>query len=1083
MQGQTISGFKLSPQQEYLWSLQQQNTSGYITQFSILLEGALQPERLKAALQKSINQHQILRAAFRRLSGKKMPVMIVEDNAYLKWQDIDLSDWDENKRATEIEKLFHEDRCQCFDLEQGPLLRLYLLKLLPNKCILLVSLPALCADILTVRNLVREIHSLYSDSLRSEEVRHEEGMQYLQVSEWQIQLLADEEAETANEYWRQQELSILDRLKLPFENQPLQLSRFNSEFIECVEETIAPQVTEKVSTLAQSHNTSSQVVLLACWQILLWRLTGGQDFMIGWKSDRREYEELQDVLGLIATWLPIKSHLSSDLCFFEVIELVQRAINDAEEWQDYFVHQPIDNAGDFDFPVGFEFQQFPGKQSAGGVSFSLYHQYSCIEPFKIKLTCTQYDDFLGVEFYYDVNYFSIDAIQRLTRQFQILLASATENFDSAINQLEILSQRDRQQLLFEFNQTQIDYSLDDCIHQLFEKQVEKTPDSIAVVFEDHQLTYAELNARANQLARYLQQVGVKPEMLVGLYVERSLEMIVALLGILKAGGAYLPLDPALPKSGLVFRLQDAQASILLTQRRLANDLADCAARIVCLDSDWNVLTSLPREHVDSEAKQEDLVYAIYTSGSTGKPKGVAIEHRQLCNYLLSIENILNLPSGASFAHISTLAADLGNTVIFSALCGGGCLHVLSLQRASNASALAAYFQRYPIDCLKVVPSHLAALLVPSSPQAILPQQLLILGGEVVNWELIQQIQQHMPECRIVNHYGPTEATVGTLTYPIRKGQTSCNSETVPLGRPLANTQVYVLDDKLQPLPLGVKGELYIGGAGLARGYINRPKETAERFIVNPFLEQQSIELSPETQIYRTGDLVRYLPDGNIEFIGRVDHQVKVRGFRIELGEVEAVLSQHLGVRQAVVSVQEDDPTDKRLVAYIVSSQKQTTNVSDLRNYLREKLPEYMIPSAFVMLKALPLTSNGKVDRRALPAPDSLRPELEATYAPPRTEMEQTIAGIWQEMLHLEKVGIDDNFFDLGGHSLLIIQVHSRLQESFKGDLLITDLFEYPTIRSLTKYLSKEASEVSTFEASDQRAEGRIAARQSRIRTR
>ena len=899
-------------------------------------------------------------------------------------------------------------------------------------------------------------------------------MQYLQVSEWQNQLLEDEEAETANEYWCQQKLSSSDRLKLPFENQPLEPSGFNPE---CIREAIAPELTAKISTLAQKYDTSSQVVLLACWQTLIWRLTGEQDIIIGQKSERREYEELQDVLGPLATWLPIKSHLSPDLRFFEVLELDQAAITDAQEWQDYFVPEPVGNGKTLAFPVGFEFEQLPKKHFAPDVSFSLYQQYSCIEPFKVKLTCTQHNDFLDLEFYYDVNYFSVEAIQRLARHFHTLLVSATEDPDAAISQLEILNQSDRQQLLFEFNQVQVDYPLDRCIHHLFEEQVEKTPNNIAVLFEDQQLTYAELNASANQLAHYLQGLGVEPEVLVGIYLERSLEMIIALLGILKAGGAYLPLDPALPTSSLEFRLQDAQTKVLLTQGQLVKKLPEHTAQLVCMESAWEAIAREDSEDFRSEVRSENLVYTIYTSGSIGKPKGVAIEHQQLVNYLYSIQDILNLPARSSFAHVSTLAADLGNTVIFPSLCSGGCLHIVSSERVANATALADYFQRYPIDCLKIVPSHLAALLASSPYQSILPRQLLILGGEVASWQLIEPIQKQVPECQILNHYGPTEATIGTLTYPVKNRQTSDGAQTVPLGRPLANVQVYVLDKELQPLPLGVQGELYISGAGLARGYLNRPEQTAEWFIANPFLSESG------TRLYKTGDLVRYLPDGNLEFIGRVDHQVKIRGFRVEPGEIESVLNQHSGVQQAVVSVQEDELNGKRLATYVVPSREQAPRVSDLRNFLRERLPEYMIPSAFILLKALPLTANGKLDRHALPFPDSPLPELEVTYVPPRTEVEQTIAGIWQEMLHLEKVGINDNFFDLGGHSLLLIQVHSKLQKTFKREILVTDLFEYPTISSLTKYLSKEASETSSFETSSKRAENRITSRQSRMRTR
>ncbi|NET17752.1 MAG: AMP-binding protein, partial [Okeania sp. SIO1H6] len=751
MQTTTIRGFQLSPQQKRLWQLQQDN-SAYLTQFSLLVEGNLQVNILKAAIQKSIDRHGILRTIFRCLSGKKMPVMMVENNCLPVWQDIDLSIWEEEYHSAKIEEIFQKERSQDFDLEKGSVLHCYLVKLSPNRHILLISLPALCADTQTIRNMVAEIGTLYSNFLKNQESDNKEIMQYLQVSEWQNQLLVDEEAETANEYWHQQRCSASDsdRWKLPWEKHPEARSPFNPK---SVREVISPEITTKIVALGEQYDTSPQVVLLACWQILIWRLTREQDIMIGRKSDRREYEELEDVLGLFATWLPIKRHLLPDLPFCDLLELNQATIDHDEEWEDYFVPEPVENIDTLVFPFGFEFDELPENQFAGSVSFSLERQYSCIEPFKVKLSCTQNKELLNIDFYYDVNYFSVETIQTLSRQFQTLLVSAIENPKATIGQLEILSQSDRQQLLIEFNQTQVDYPKDLCIHEIFAAQVEKTPDNIAVVFEEQQLTYAELNARANQLARYLQGQGVKPETLVGVYLERSPLVIVSILGILKAGGAYLPLDPALATSGLDFRLQDAQAMVLLTQEELVKNLPENTPKVLCLDAEWEIVAQEASDNPSNEVTPENLVYTIYTSGSTGEPKGVAIEHQQLLNYLHSIQGILNLPPGSSFANVSTFAADLGNTVIFPSLCSGGCLHIISSERVPDPQALADYFQLHPIDCLKIVPSHLEALLTYEHPEKIIPQQRLILGGEATSWNLIEQVRKIAPECKIINHYG------------------------------------------------------------------------------------------------------------------------------------------------------------------------------------------------------------------------------------------------------------------------------------------------------------------------------------------
>jgi amino acid adenylation domain-containing protein len=523
-------------------------------------------------------------------------------------------------------------------------------------------------------------------------------------------------------------------------------------------------------------------------------------------------------------------------------------------------------------------------------------------------------------------------------------------------------------------------------------------------------------------------------------------------------------------------MQDARVSLVISQSSLVSGLTEDREQrtVICLDTDWDAIAQQPDRNPTSEVKPEHLVYVIYTSGSTGTPKGVAVEHQQLLNYLHGIVEKLDLPEHSSFATVSTFAADLGNTAIFPALCTGGCLHVISQERATNPQALAAYCRRHPIDCLKIVPSHLAALLNAAPSEPILPRQCLVLGGEAASWTLIEQIQQQNPDCRILNHYGPTETTVGVLTYPVESKLTRVGSETVPLGRPLANTQVYVLDKQLQPVPIGVPGELYIGGAGLARGYLNRPDLTAERFISNPlFKTNLSMPHAPcPNRLYKTGDLVRYLADGNLEFLGRVDNQVKIRGFRLELGEIEAVLSQHPGVWQAVVSVREDEPGNKQLVAYVVPNRAQPPTTGNLQSFLRQRLPDYMMPSAIAFLKTLPLTPNGKVDRKALPIPNGLRPELEAAYVAPSNEVERTVASIWQEMLHLEKVGIHDNFFELGGHSLLIIQLHSKLREVFDKTLSVSDLFQYPTVSSLARYIGQEESELSAVAQSGNRAEMR-----------
>ncbi|MBD1945566.1 amino acid adenylation domain-containing protein, partial [Coleofasciculus sp. FACHB-712] len=1054
---QTINGFRISPQQKYLWSLQQDNAN-YCAQSAILIEGNLNATALKEAVQQIINRHEILRTSFHREPGIKIPIQLVSDRFHItSWHSSNLTNYNPLGQEAKIEAIIQEERRSISTSEPGgSLLRTSLITLSDDKHILIATLPSLCADSWTLKNLVKEISQGYVANLQSEEIAEEEVVQYVQFSEWQNQLLEDEDDLTGKKYWKQQ-FSNLANLKLPLEKKLLALSaKFKPKSIEY---QIEPDLVTKITAIAQSYNTSISAVLLTCWKTLLWRLTRQSDVIVSTAFSGRKYEELESALGLFAKFIPLRTHLEDSLKLSDVLQQVQQSLSDADNWQEYFCREDIGTANLSVFPFGFEFEEQLNTYSAGDLSFSIYQQYFCCDRFKVKLSCVRRDESLSAKFDYDAGIIGIEAIQALAEQFHSLVESAANNPETAISQLNILSDRSRHELLVEFNNTQTDYHQSKCIHQLFEEQVERTPDNIAVVFENQQLTYRELNDRANKIAHHLQNLGVKPEVVVGICVERSLEMVMGMLGILKAGGAYLPLDPAMPKERLALMLQDAQVPVLLTQKRFL-EIPQHSAKVLCLDTNWE---TIPVQSQNSIQKPSNLAYVIYTSGSTGTPKGVAVEHQQLLNYVNGIINRLDLPAGASYAIISTFAADLGHTVVFPALCTGGCLHIVSQERATDPEALTNYFQKHPIDCLKIVPSHLSALLTASNPAHILPRKRLILGGEALTWNLIETIQKLASNCQIFNHYGPTEATVGVLTYQVADrvadGKADRISETVPLGRPIPNTQIYILDAHLQPVPIGVPGELYIGGAGLARGYLNQPELTAKKFIIDSFIERDEFSIlrnelqdvppnsklkTQNSKLYKTGDLARYLPDGNIEFLGRIDDQVKIRGFRVELGEIEAVLSQFPGVRQSIVLLRED--VGQRLVAYIVSN---SALINDLRSFLKEKLPEYMVPSAFVVLKALPLTPNGKIDRSALPAPETIKPVAD-TFVAPRNSVEEVLAGIWVHLLKLQKVGIYDNFFDLGGHSLLIPQLLAKVRETFQIELTLRDFFDAPTIADLGK---------------------------------
>jgi amino acid adenylation domain-containing protein len=652
------------------------------------------------------------------------------------------------------------------------------------------------------------------------------------------------------------------------------------------------------------------------------------------------------------------------------------------------------------------------------------------------------------------------------------LAHALENDPHMpVQQLEILTPEERQQLVEEWNATEVDFGVDGCVHELFERQVEQTPDRVAVEYGSKEITYRELDHRANQLARYLRKQGVGPEMVVGIWVERSAEMVVGVMGILKAGAAYMPLDGNYPEERLEYMIEDAQVSLMLVGKEQEKRMPRVWVPVVVMDGEEREWEREEEERVESGVCGGNLAYVIYTSGSTGKPKGVGVEHRQLANYIQAIGEKMQIEVGMRLALVSTYAADLGYTMIFPALCHGGCLDVVAADWVLDAGKLTQHFSQHPIDYLKIVPSHLQALLGSSPGSGVLPRRWLVVGGEASNWELIRQVKERRVGCRVLNHYGPTETTVGILTYDTTQESEGERARgMVPLGKPLSNGKIYVLDKELNPVPVGVRGEIYIGGVGLARGYVNRAEMTAERFVPNPFSARGG------ERLYRTGDVGRYGEDGNIEFVGRRDEQVKIRGYRIELGEIEARLKEHGLVEEAVVVAREageDGGGEKRLVAYVVMVKRTKKDEEEnripeggkleaaelsttLRTYLAKWLPEYMVPTAIVGVERIPLTANGKVDRKALPAPEG-EAYAQGSYEPPQGEMEEILANLWQELLGVERVGRLDNFFELGGHSLLGVRLLARIWKAFGVELPITILFTRPRLEQLTQAVKEARS--------------------------
>ena len=1053
-----LEGFRLSPQQKYQWLLQkEQSHQAYCVQGAILIEGEIKIDVLKQAFNRVVERQEILRTTFKCLPGMEIPIQEIGDNAthINGFTDISLGE-----KESQIQDFFDALASVNFNLEEGPLIDVSLAKLSPEKQLLFVSLSPLIGDGLTLKNLAAELSRSYTACLH-EYPLEDEPLQYADIAEWQHELLQSEDTEIGRDYWRQQDISSLLDLRLPLELQSQEDSEFKPKFFKF---SLHSDWLEKLETLAPTAEERDRLssFLLTCWKILLWRLTDQSDLAIALGCNGRQYEELESAMGCFAKYLPLRVHLENTWKFSHVLQHTCTQQTEAFQWQDSFSWEQAiagtETAITSPFcPFSFEFELTPTWEIIGSPSFSLYKQYTCIDRFKVKLVCARKSDVLDLELHYDANLFSEEAIAQLAAQFQVLVQSAIEEPNASIDELEMLPEGDRQQLLVEFNQTSVPIP-EHCIHQLFETQVERTPNNIAIQFENQQLTYRELNEKANQLAHYLQGRGVGRETIVGVCVNRSPELLIGILGILKAGGTYLPLDPTYPPERLNFILSDSQASFVLSQQSLINgnllqtNEQKVTATITYLDTDWQTITGESGENPISRVTPENLAYIIYTSGSTGKPKGTMIPHRGLVNYLNWCTQAYDIKDGCGSPVHSSIGFDATITSLFSPLLVGR--QVLLLPEAEEIEALSTILRsQQNFSLVKITPAHLELL------GQFLPHQdangqtrAFIIGGEALLAKTASFWQDHAPNTRLINEYGPTETVVGCCVYEVPPATSEVELQnqpqvgTVPIGKAIANTQLYVLDRYFQPVPFGVIGELYIGGLGVARGYLNRPELTAEKFVPHPFSNE------PGHRLYKTGDLARYLPDGNLEFLGRIDHQVKIRGFRIELGEIEAVLSQHPEVRQVVVLCREDDPEDKRLVAYVAASSplEPAKFIEELRQFLQQQLPDYMIPSAFVILESLPLTPNGKIDRQTLPAP---KLQMQ-TYVAPRTAAEEIVAEIWREVLNLERVGIGNNFFDLGGHSLRATQVISRLQQAFQIELPLRSLFTAPTVESMVDLIAQ-----------------------------
>lgn len=907
VQQQKISGaFRLSPQQRHLWTLQQTDDAvPWRSRSVIRIEGPLDVKALVAAVNKVISQHEALQLSFQRLPGMTVPLQLRDNKFAVHWTTPE--SWEH------LDSYQQQDRLEAF-LQAGVKAiaepaSISLVKLAEKYHAVLVDLPALCCDLRGLENLRSEIARAYGKTL----VHDDAPLQYTVLSEWLNQLLESEDSEAGRAYWRTENNSANFELRLPWERSAASPAMFSPRSLKVKTESL-----KELVTLAEQNEWSMRAVLLAAYQILLWRLSG-EAVTIGVAHDGRPDEELVNAIGLLTKYLPLNSRFDQRLQLSELVRRVTAADRAASEWQECYAWDPRESNGSVPFlSYCFTFEPEAGPQVAAKVTFTSGARQSLIDRFKINLVCLQNDDGLNLEFQYDPNFFAAKDIERLAQQFQTLLRSIVENPEEIVGRLDLLPSVERSFLVDTFNDTEFDFGADNFIHDLFERQVERDPKAVAVIFGTESLTYGELNERANQLAHYLRLRKVGPDVLVGVCLERSPEMIVALLGILKAGGAYVPLDPGYPHEHLTFLLKDTGTKLLLTTRALADTLPETSAQMIFVDGAAPEVLKQELINPRRRSTPDNLAYVIYTSGSTGTPKGVMISHRSICNRLLWTQHNFQLSAADTMLQKTVYSFDASVWEIFVPLLAGARLVMAQPGGQQDSAYLTNAIIEYGVTTLQLVPSMLRVLLQADRISECSSLRLVFCGGEALPSEVVAAFRQRL-NAKLVNLYGPTEVSIDATSHSVDHLPAE---EIVPLGKPLSNVQVYLLDGQQNPVPLGVQGEIYIGGVGLARGYLRRPELTAEKFIPHPFSNE------PGQRLYRTGDLARQSEDGTIHFQGRTDHQIKLRGFRIELGEIEAALRQHPAVQDGVVTVREDVSSDQRLVAYIVPRQKHTSEMTE-----------------------------------------------------------------------------------------------------------------------------------------------------------
>ncbi|MDT4291636.1 amino acid adenylation domain-containing protein [Methylomonas sp. MO1] len=1022
-----ISPCPLSFSQERLWFLTRLEPDDpfYNMAGVVRVQGPLDVAILEQALNEIVRHHEILRTSFTSLDGH--PRQVIHACGDIDLKQIDLSDLPFEHSQQTAETLQKVEARQAFDLEQLPLMRVLLIKLADENHRLSITLHHIVADEWSLRLLIKEVGQFYRQ-LQLGQSLFDSGpaIQYADFAEWQRQYLQGGSYAQQLGYWQNQLAAAPSSLDLPTDYpRPHQMSHRGGDF----RFLLPGELGQELITLSRQADTTLFAVMMAAFNVLLWRYSGQTDICIGFPIANRNRREIEELIGFFVNLQVLRSDLSGNPSFLTLLQKIKQRLLEAQNHQDLPFERLVEalrpqrelsRSPLFQVMLVYQHTAFEDL-NIPGLQFELVEAELQSAKYDLTLNLLRRGDSIDCNINYSSDLFVETTIERMAEHWQLLLESIVDRPDMPISELTIMSQPERQHLLENWNATEVDYPQDRCIHQLFEAQVEKTPYAMALTFEGKSLSYAELNAKANQLAHYLIERGVGPDVLVGICLERSLEMVIGLLGILKAGGAYVPLDPHYPAERLAFMLADIAPSVILTQERFA-ELDFGGTPMLSLDSDWTRVAVYPADNPRPDLHPSNLAYCIYTSGSTGRPKGVMMHHEALVNHTLWMQQEFSFTNSDFILQKTSFSFDASVWELFTPLSFGARLVLAPIGWERDVSSLFSVVADYEITTLQMVPSLLGALINEDSELPSLPSlKRVFCGGEALPVPLGEKCRQRL-EVNVINLYGPTEACIDSSSWSFKA---TCDGLTAPIGKPIANLRMHILDHSLNPVPIGTHGELHIGGIGLGRGYLNRPDMTAEKFIPDPFGATGG-------RLYKTGDLVRYRPDGNIDYLGRIDHQVKIRGFRIELGEIEAQLLKQAEIKDAVVIAREDHPGDKRLVAYVVpqavaNNESEQVMVDHLKAQLKHHLPDYMVPGAFVVLDAMPLSTNGKLDRKRLPAPD-LNGAGNREYVAPTSEVEERLAEVWQQLLGVKRIGRNDHFFELGGHSLLIIQLIQRLSE-------------------------------------------------------